>query len=350
MTKKNVRGKNKSNDEASKKDDCSSNIAETVKDSSGSGGSERVSKPRKTAKRGKNSDENPKGKKPTVNGRKVTTNEMDKERKAMVKKGASKRKVMADEGKAEMGKSPAKRSTNAGENDKGKRISGKGNIGEKSKGKRISGVRDWVLKPHNPREGNGNIGEKWKGKGKGKIRLVVEEGNAEESKSLRKRRRNADKKIPSFQRVGSSESGFSRVVRKRVKKPSAGESSRKVVPKEETVEKVKGRKSKKKNSMRGLGAEETNPEWNMNISGVVKLDQMKKLVNPREKMATKSESQKRENAEKKARNVASKKKISDGVLNEKPKPLKKTKKDEGELNVEKRENSAKNGQSNSKRK
>ncbi|XP_057488012.1 uncharacterized protein LOC130774037 [Actinidia eriantha] len=102
--------------------------------------------------------------------------------------------------------------------------------------------------------------------------------------------------------------------------------------------------------MRGLGAEETNPEWNMNISGVVKLDQMKKLVNPREKMATKSESQKRENAEKKARNVASKKKISDGVLNEKPKPLKKTKKDEGELNVEKRENSAKNGQSNSKRK
>ncbi|GFY98237.1 elongation factor family protein [Actinidia rufa] len=199
MTKKNVRGKNKSNNEASKKDDCSSNIAETVQDSSGSGGSERVSKPRKTAKRGENADENPKGKKLTVNGRKVTTNEMDKERKAMVKKGASKRKVMADEGKAEMGTSPAKRSTNAGENDKGKRISGvcdwvlkphnpregNGNIGEKSKGKRISGVRDWVVKPHNPREGNGNIGEKWKGKGK--IRLVVEEGNAEESKKSKKK-------------------------------------------------------------------------------------------------------------------------------------------------------------------
>ncbi|XP_057467038.1 uncharacterized protein LOC130756517 [Actinidia eriantha] len=133
-------------------------------------------------------------------------------------------------------------------------------------------------------------------------------------------------------------------------KPSAGESLRKVVPKEETVEKVKGRKSKKKNSTKGSRDEETYQEWNMVILDFVKVHQKKKLVNPREKMATMSESQKRENAENKAGNVASKKKVSDRVSNEKSKSSKKTKKDEGKLNVKKRENSAKKGQSNSKRK
>ncbi|GFY96229.1 elongation factor family protein [Actinidia rufa] len=443
MAKKNVRGKNKSNDESLKKNDRSSNIGETDKDTSSSGVSERVSKPRKTSKRGENADENSKGKKLMVRGRKVMTDETTQERKVTVKNGTEKRKVMADEGKAEMGISSAKRSTNA-ENDKGKRISGvrdwvlkphnpregNGNIGEKSKGKRILGVRDWVLKPHNPREGNGNNSEKSKGKGKGKIRLVVEEGNVEESKILGKRRRNADKEIaesrksfgendsynlrarkaiPSFQRVRLSENGFSWVVGKRVKvfksrskkwftgevksyddknklhevlyvngeleeldlktqrfnvevmpgeastlsskhKPSAGESSRKVVPKEETIEKVKGRKSKKKNSRRGLCDEETYQEWNMVILDFVKVHQKKKLVNAKEKMATKSESQKGKMLKTRQEMWLARKKVSDGVSNEKSKSSKKTKKDEGKLNAEKRENSAKKGWSNSKRK
>ncbi|GFY80574.1 hypothetical protein Acr_01g0003830 [Actinidia rufa] len=218
MAKKKVGVKNKSKDEGDK-------------DKSNSDRSDRILRPRNVAKGERNADEKPKG------------------RTLTVKKGNSTIRDGAEKGEtSEVARTPAKRNRNSGANEKGKSIlrssdrvlrsHGGSIVDEEAKGKRKyvaeeeSSEKSKTKRRNVDKESNRNAGGNEKGKGilissersrildkkaKGKGKLVAEEGNkakprVESSYNLRAR-----KAVLSFQRVGSSESGFLQVVGKRVK-------------------------------------------------------------------------------------------------------------------------------------
>ncbi|XP_058205402.1 sister chromatid cohesion protein PDS5 homolog E-like [Rhododendron vialii] len=400
MARKKVGRLGKSDDVASKMDNRGNrkkgNIAEKVKDSINSGGSERVLRSRRaTTKGGANADEKSNGRKPVVDGNSTggvaNADEKAKGKRPMV------------EGNLNRG------GANVAENAEGKKPMVGGNLtindevaqkgGGNEKGKRVSGDRDWILKPHNPRQGDKKISEKAKGKRK----LLVEEENDEEPVSPAKWRKPDDgiadpnassaergaynmrarKAIPSFQRLGLSETGFALVVGKRVKVYKSG--SRKwvtgtinsyndkkklhnvlyvdgeskeldlksqrfeveVMPgeastlctKEKPNVNPKSRKTMKTDS--DVRSDDQNVEMekgyeesydqNMVISEVAKVSQKKIAAKPRQKLVTN----------------AGKRNAGDGASASKSKPAQKMKKDEEQVNVKKTKNPPRRGRSNS---
>ncbi|KAL6987128.1 hypothetical protein U1Q18_012885 [Sarracenia purpurea var. burkii] len=292
------------------------------KEDGNSGGGDRVLRLRSATKGGGDAAEKPKGKKPMVKKGNLTVGDEDGAQKGQ---NTGKRMGTKEE-EAEMAKTPAKRRRNAGEDVKGKSI--------------LVAEEEEAEMAKTPAKRRRNAGEDVKGKS-----ILVAEVNADKSKVLTKRR-HADKEM-SDSYVPSAVKGLYNL-RARKSVPSVIESK---LQKDRAV------------SEKDKGGEEMDSDGDMVVSEIVNISQKKNFSKLVEKRATnvgkkkgyrsqKIEDdgdeggtsltvQKRGNAEKKAENMVSKKRVSKEASASKTKPLKKTKMDEGPLSVEKRKKPAK---------